>query len=137
MKRTSVNPAEWGLAFQMSQGEVVEGAARTLHTSGQVAVKVDPDAEFGISVVAPGDMRGQIAAALGNVDEVLTTAGMERSNIVHLNFFVTDMAGFLENYDVYASWIGEADITPPQSLIGTTELFMPELMVEVEITAAQ
>ena len=29
MKRTSINPAEWGMAFHMDQGELVEGLLRT------------------------------------------------------------------------------------------------------------
>ena len=28
MKRTSINPTEWGLAFAMDQGETIEGAQR-------------------------------------------------------------------------------------------------------------
>ena len=46
MKRTSINPTEWGLAFKMDQGEVVEGATRHLRCSGQVALKSDPSQEL-------------------------------------------------------------------------------------------
>ena len=38
MHRTPVNPWDWGLQFSMNQGEVVEGATRHLHCSGQVAL---------------------------------------------------------------------------------------------------
>lgn len=136
MQRTPVNPSDWGLQFQMSQGEIIEGATRTLRCSGQVAMKPDPDADLGASVVASGDLRGQMEAALANVDEVLEGAGMGRPNVVFLNFFTTDIDGFLANYDVYATWISEAGITPPQSLIGVSRLVMPDLMVEIEVTAA-
>jgi enamine deaminase RidA (YjgF/YER057c/UK114 family) len=136
MKRTPVNPTEWGLQFYMNQGEIVEGATRHLRCSGQVAVTPDPDAEMGLAVIAPGDIRGQIAAALQNVDEILEKADMQRSDIVFINFFTTDIDGFLGNYDVYAGWIGEAGIMPPQSLIGVERLVMPELLVEIEISAA-
>lgn len=136
MQRLAVNPWDWGLAFQMSQGEIVEGATRTLRCSGQVAVVPDAEAEMGIRTVAEGDIRGQMEAALANVDAVLAEAGMNRSNLVSLRFFTTEMEGFLENYDVYAGWISEAGIMPPQSLIGVACLASPKWMIEVEVEAA-
>ena len=64
MKRESVNPWGWGLKWSMDPGEVVEGARRTLHCSGQVAVKLDLDSELGFAVASPGVLRGQIADSL-------------------------------------------------------------------------
>jgi enamine deaminase RidA (YjgF/YER057c/UK114 family) len=137
MKRDSVNPWDWGLKWSMDQGEIVEGASRHLHCSGQVAVQPDSDSEIGISVVSPGDIRGQMEYALGNVDAVLTGAGMTRKNLLSLRFFTTDIDGFLANYDVYAEWITAAGTRPPQSLIGVQRLVLPELMVEIEAVAAE
>lgn len=136
MRRESINPWDWGLAFSMDQGEIVEGATRHLNCSGQVSVKPDAEAEMGISVVSPDEIRGQMEYALGNVDAVLEKAGMNRSNVTSLRFFTTDIDGFLANYDVYVQWIAEAGIRPPQSLIGVSRLVMPELLVEIEATAA-
>lgn len=70
MQRTSI-PWDWGLQFQMDQGELTEGLNRILRCSRQVAVKPDP----------------------------------------------------------------EAGIRPPQSLIGVSRLFHPEILVEIEATA--
>lgn len=137
MKRESINPWDWGLKWSMDQGELVEGVSRYLHCSGQVAVKPDPDSELGISVVSPGDIRGQMESALANVDAVLTKAAMTRKNVINLRFFTTDIDGFLANYDVYADWISESGIRPPQSLIGVQRLVLPELMVEIEGVAAE
>ena len=41
MKRTPVNPSEWGLQWSLNQGEVFEGITRHLHCSGQVALEPD------------------------------------------------------------------------------------------------
>ena len=137
MERQSINPpGDWATAFQMSQGELVTGANRTLHLSGQAALKTDPDAELGASIVHEGDMRAQLAYCLGLIDDLLEQAGMARHNIVFLHFYSVDMATFLENYDVYAEWIAEAGIAPPQSALGVAELAVPGLMIEVEVTAA-
>ncbi|MBT8215926.1 MAG: RidA family protein [Acidimicrobiia bacterium] len=136
MHRTSVNPSQWGLAYQMDQAEVIEGAARVLHCSGQVALEADPDSELGVSVIGAGDLRAQITHVLGLIDELLESAGMSRSTLTSLRFFTTDIDGFLENYDVYAGWIEPAGIRPPQSLLGINRLVHPDLLVEIEATAA-
>jgi len=137
VKRTPVNNADWGQQFLMNQGEVIEGATRHLHLSGQVALTDDPDGEMGLGMLAaPDDLRGQLAAALANIDALLSEAGMDRSNIVRLNFFTTDVDAFLANYDVLADWIGPSGVMPPQSLLGVQRLAIPALLVEVEVTAA-
>lgn len=136
MKRTSVNPTEWGLAFSMNQGEIIEDASKILHFSGQVALEPDSNSDMGVSVVHAGDIRGQMQAALANIDAVLQEAGMERSDIVSLRFFTTDVDGFLANYDAYSEWIAPAKTRPPQSLLGVNRLVLPELLVEIEATAA-
>ncbi len=135
MKRTAVNPTEWGKAFSMNQAEIVEGVTRHLHCSGQVALEPDAGADMGVRVVASGDMRGQIQSALDSIDVILQGAAMKRSNILSLRFFTTDVDAFLENYDVYAGWIGEAGIMPPQTLLGVNRLAIPELLIEIEATA--
>ena len=135
MNRTAVNPTDWGLQFQMNQGELVEGLSRYLHFSGQVALVADPNAEMGIRVVHEGDLRGQMQAALSNIDAILEGAGMDRKNILSLRFFTTDVDGVLEHYDVYAEWIAAAEIKPPQTLLGVSRLALPELLIEIEATA--
>ena len=70
-----------------------------------------------------------------SVVKKLMNTMFERS-IVFINFFTTDIDGFLENYEVYANWIGPAGVMPPQSLIGVSRLVMPDLLVEIEIQAA-
>ena len=137
VKRTPVNNADWGQKFLMNQGEVIEGATRHLTLSGQVAFTDDPDGEMGIGMLAaPEDLRGQLEAALANVDALLSEAGMDRSNIVQVHLFTTDVDGLMANYDVYAEWIRPAGVMPPQSLLGVQRLALPELLVEVEVSAA-
>ena len=137
MQREPVNPPnDWAAAYQMNQGEVISGADRTLYLSGQVALESDPGSELGVKVVHEGDMRRQLSYALGLIDNLLEQAAMSRENIVFVRFYSVDSAAFLENYDVYAAWIGEAGISPPQSDIGVAELAIPGLLVEVEAIAA-
>jgi enamine deaminase RidA (YjgF/YER057c/UK114 family) len=60
---------------------------------------------------------------------------MKRSDVLAIRFFTTDIDGFFANYDVYASWIGEAGTRPPQSPLGVNRLVLPELVVEIEVIA--
>ncbi len=120
----------------MHQGELISETQRTLYLAGQVALEADPDSEFGVSIVHEGDMRGQLAYSLGLIDGLLDQAGLSRENIVFVRFYSVDTAAFLENYDVYATWIAEAGISPPQSDIGVAELAIPGLLIEVEAVAA-
>ena len=137
MRRESINPWDWGLKWHMDQAETVEGVSRHLHCSGQVSVQPDPGSELGLSVVSPDDMRGQIACTLSNIDAVLEKADMSRKNLIHLRFFTTNIDNFLANYDIYAEWIAPAEIRPPQSLLEVQRLFLPELQIEIEATAAE
>lgn len=136
MKRTSVNPVEWGLQFSLDQGEVVEGATRHLRCSGQVSVVPDAGEEMGLKVVSPNEIRGQMECALANIDAVLEKAGMTRANVVGLRVYTTQMDAYIENYDVYANWIAQAGTRPPQTLLGVQRLFHPDVVVEIEIEAA-
>ncbi len=135
MERTSINPTDWGLAFQMDQGEIVTGATKHLRCSGQVDLRADTEAEIGISVEHLGDIAAQMRTALSNIDAILEQAGMTRADIVFLRFFTTDMDGFLTNYEIYAEWISQAGIRPPQSLLGLSRLALPDMLVEIEAEA--
>ena len=135
VKREAINPWDWGLGWSMDS-EVFESASRHVHCAGQLAVRPNPGSHLGIEVISPDDIRGQLEAALANVDAVLEKAGMTRANVTSLRFFTTDIEGFLENYDVYVEWIAGAGNRPPQSLIGVACLILPELKVEIEATAA-
>jgi len=136
MKRTSVNPVEWGHQFSLDQGEVVEGATRHLRCSGQVSVVPDAGEEMGLKIVSPNEIRGQMECALANIDAILEKAKMTRANVVAVRVFTTDMDGYLKNYDVYANWLAPVGTRPPQTLIGVQCLFHPEVVVEIEIEAA-
>lgn len=131
--RTPVNPTPWAMEFY-NQGEVVSGVLRTLHIAGQVSVVDDPGSVWGVKASKPNDMRDQMAGALAAIDAVLEGAGMTRDNLVHMQFFVTDMDAGLDSVDILMAWLG--DRRPPQSFIGVQSLFLPDLMIEIEATAA-
>jgi enamine deaminase RidA (YjgF/YER057c/UK114 family) len=129
-----LNPMGLYLDFGLSDAAlVVQEKTKTehLYISGMVAL--DPG---GDRVIAEGDMCGQLKAALDNVDRVLSEADMDQSHVVKARVFSTNMPALLECWEpVYVEYM--KGHTPPCTAVGTTALYMPELMVEVEMEAVK
>ena len=131
MERTPVNPWDWSLAFGFNQAEIIQGQSRTLVCAGQTSVDANGAPQHA------GDMAGQIGLALDNLEAVLTGAGMTLANLVRLNFYTTDVDGFIASSgDVLGPRLGGAGVMPPGTLLGVARLAFPELMIEMEATAA-
>lgn len=85
----------------------------------------------------PGDMKKQIEQAMDNLTTVLNAAGLELRHVVRLNAYTTDVDAFLAAADVYISRLKEAGCRPAATLLGVQRLAFPELLVEIEATAAE
>jgi len=130
MNRTPVNPWSWSLPLGFNQAEIIEGERRSLVCAGQTAVDAAGNPQH------PGDMRGQIALALDNLEAVLRAAEMSLSNVVRLVVYATDVDDALAHFDLMGRRFGPAGVAPPMTLVGVTRLAQPSLMFEIEATAA-
>lgn len=130
MKRTAVNPWPWSLNVGYNQAEIIEGTRRQLLCAGQTAAD-----ETG-TALHPGDMRAQINLALDNLGAVLEGAGMGFANIIRLRIFTTDPHVAIQHFDLLGARIGAAGVAPPVTLLGVASLAHPDLMFEIEATAA-
>lgn len=130
MERIAVNPWDWSIKLGYNQAEVIDGATRQVVCSGQTAVDGEGNPQY------PGDMRAQISLALDNLEAVLKGADMDLSNIVKLGVYVTDIDEALKNFDVMGMRFGPHRVSPPMTLLGVTRLAIPELVFEIEATAA-
>ena len=130
MKRTAVNPWDWSLKLGYNQAEIIENSNRMLVCAGQTAVDGEGRPQH------LGDMRGQIALALNNLEAVLTAAGMGFAQVSRLTLFATDVDEALKHFDLLGSRFGPAKNSPPMTLIGVTRLAIPGLLFEIEATAA-
>lgn len=131
MERTIHNPWTWQEQFGFVQGNEVRDASRTLYCSGQTPVDADgmPQHE--------GDMAGQVALALDNLEAVLASAAMSLADVVQLNIYVTDMDAFFEHYGVSAERLGTAGCQYAGSLLEVSRLAMPGVMVELDAIAVR
>lgn len=129
MQRTPANPWPWSLKLGYNQGEIIEGAKRQLVCAGQTAVDANGAPQHA------GDMRGQIALALDNLEAVLAKADMDLSNIIRLGIFATDVDAAMSHFDLLGQRFGPLQCAPPMTLLGVTRLALPDLMFEIEATA--
>ncbi len=129
VKRTSVNPVTWSLQMGFNQGEVVEGATRTLYISGQTAMTPEG------APAHDGDMAGQLGVAVDNLEAVLAEAAMTLSHLVRLNVYTTDVDALFPYYGVLAGRLGAAGVSPTTTMLEVTRLAIPGQLVELEGTA--
>lgn len=129
VERTAVNPVTWSVEMGFNQGEVVSGHTRTLYISGQTAMSSDGKPQHA------GDMAAQLTLSIDNLQAVLGEAGMSLANLVRLNVYTTDVDLLFQHYGVLAARLGAAGVAPTTTMLGTTRLAIPTLMVELEGTA--
>jgi len=129
MKKTTHNPTPWLQGFGLNHGAEISGGTRTLYLSGQTA----SDAA-GVPM-HPGDMVAQYKAAWQCLLNALASAGMDASNLVRLNFYVTDVPAFMQAAEQIMPIHGEAGAEIVSTLLGVDELYHPDIMIEIEGTA--
>lgn len=129
MERTTVNPWTWSAEWGYHQGALVAGHTRTLFCAGQTAMSRDGKPQHA------GDMAGQVALSLANLEAVLGEAGMSLAHLVRLTVYTTDVDLLLEHYGVLAGRLGAAGVAPPTTMLGVSRLAIPDLLVELEATA--
>ena len=130
MERKIVNPWAWQDKIGFVQANALEGPSRVVLCAGQTSV----DAEG--NPVHAGDFRAQTALALDNLETVLGQAGFGLGDVVRLNYYVTDIQAFFGAGDVLRERFQAAGCRPASTLLGVAALALPELMIEIEATAA-
>jgi enamine deaminase RidA (YjgF/YER057c/UK114 family) len=131
MERRIVNPWTWQDQLGFVQANETIGVERVLHCSGQASVDADGQP------LHEGDMGAQVVQAIDNLDTLLGEAGFALADIVHLNYYVTDVDAFIDAGEVYGPKLADANCRPASTLLGVSRLAIPTLLVEVEATAVQ
>ena len=81
-------------------------------------------------------MAAQLALSLDNLEAILGESGMSLVNLVRLNVYTTVVDLLFQHYGVLAARLGAAGVAPTTTMLGVTRLAIPDLMVELEGTAA-
>lgn len=129
MKQKIINPWTWQEPFAFVQGKEISGHERVLFLAGQTSVDADG------KLLHPGDMRAQMMQALDNVEAVLHGGGMQLSNVVRLNYYVTDVDLFFKEHDALVGRLNRAGCRSVGTLLGVSRLAFPGILIEMEATA--
>lgn len=129
MQRQNVNPWTWQDQFGFVQAIKVDGAQRQLVCSGQTSVDADGHP------LHAGDMAAQMVQALDNLATVLSQGGFQMSDVVRLNYYTTDVNGFVAAAETVGQRLAESGCQASSTLLGVTRLAFPELLIEIEATA--
>jgi enamine deaminase RidA (YjgF/YER057c/UK114 family) len=125
--KKALNPATTPTSLPFySQGVEVSGASRLVLVSGQVGVTADGAVREGIEA--------QAQQAFENLNAVVAEAGLTPADIVKLTIYLTDP-------DNLGAFLGAAaasltDDPPATTMLFVSQLSSPELLVEIEATAA-
>ena len=125
--RQLINPPELFSPPGFSHGAVGTGQ-RLVFAAGQTALARD------FVVTGRGDLAAQTRAAMESVGIALRAAGAGWDDVVRRTSHTIAPTEFEVIARAIAEVTGES-ADPPQTIIGVTGLALPELMIEIEVTA--
>ena len=131
MGHRKVNPWKWQDQFAFSQ------AIEVSEQPGPCTVPARPPLMERASPMHAGNMNQQLDQAFRNLATVLEGAGFTLSDVVRLNYYTTDVDAFFQAHDVVERHLGAAGSQPAGTLLGVARLAFPDLLVEIEATAAK
>jgi len=131
MEQRVINPWKWQDQFGFAQATEVKNATRTLYVAGQTSIDAEGNAAHA------GNMGAQLKLALDNLETVLKQSGYNFSHVVRLNVYTTDVDALFPHWGQIVQRVTGSGGKFACFLGGVKRLAFPELMVEIEATAAQ
>ena len=126
-ERRLVNPPELFPPPGFSHVAVATGP-RLVFVAGQTALGPD------FAVIGEGDLAAQTRAAMECVGIALRAADAGWDDVVRRTIYTVAPTEFEVIARAIAEVTGES-ADPPQTIIGVTGLALPQLMIEIEVTA--
>jgi reactive intermediate/imine deaminase len=122
-----LNPESLSAPFGYSH--VVDSPVdRIVYISGQVPL--DSDGQL----VGEGDFEAQARQVFENLTRALQAAGVAWSDVVKLNYFLTDVTQITAVRTIRDDYV-DTKRPPASTLVQVNGLFRPEVMVEIEAVA--
>ena len=89
----------------------------------------------GVTPDVVGDIKAQTKQVLERIDELLKTAGTDKSKLLTAQVWLSDMRLFEDHNAVWNDWVDPQN--PPVRACVRAELWRPNMLVEVMVTAAK
>jgi len=80
------------------------------------------------------DVKGQTAQVLATIDRLLGEAGSDKTRMLQVQIFLSDIANFQAMNEVWDAWVPQGH-TPPRATI-ESRLATPAYLVEIKVIAA-
>jgi enamine deaminase RidA (YjgF/YER057c/UK114 family) len=131
MERRIVNPWTWQDTRGFVQGHELSGDGRVLYCAGIVSVDADGQP------LHDGDVRAQSLQAFDNLETLLRAGGYTLADVVRLNTYVTDLDDYFANArPAIQERLSDAGTRFAATLLEVSRLALPQLLIEIEATAA-
>ena len=117
-----------GLAPGPGYSHAVTGRGRWVATSGQVAL------DGAGKLVGAGDPEAQTRQVFANLDRALAAAGASFTDVIKLNYYVTDITMLPVVRAIRDEYVDTAR-PPASTAVQVSALAMPDLMIEIEAWA--
>jgi enamine deaminase RidA (YjgF/YER057c/UK114 family) len=133
MNKTTINPWTWQDQLGYSQGVLVEQPRQTLYAAGQGPMDADGN------LLHDGDVAGQAAQAMDNVETVLAEAGMTLADVVRYDIHTTDLQDyFMNGHEHVAKRFAQAGNIPAGGIATEVPaLAVPGMAVEITVIACR
>jgi reactive intermediate/imine deaminase len=103
-------------------------ATRIVYISGQVPLDTEGE------LVGDGDFEAQTRQVFENLTRALESAGAAWSDVVKLNYFLTDVSQITSVRAIRDEYV-DTEQPPASTLVQVSGLFRPEVMIEIEAVA--
>jgi len=89
----------------------------------------------GVTPDPVGDITAQTRQVLERIDRLLAAAGTDKSKLLTAQVWLSDMSLFAAHNAAWNEWV-DAD-NPPARVCVRAELWQPQMLVEIMVTAAR
>jgi len=134
MNKQTINPWTWQDQLGYAQGVLVTEPRQTLYAAGQGSMDDDGN------LLHDGDVAGQAARAMDNVETVLAEAGMTLADVVRYDIHATDLQDYFISggHEQVAKRFGQAGNLPAGGIATQVPaLAVPGMAVEITVTACR
>jgi enamine deaminase RidA (YjgF/YER057c/UK114 family) len=101
----------------------------------RVVVRGDTVYLCGVVPDPSGDITTQTRQVLGKIDQLLGSAGTGKSKLLTAQIWLADMGHFMAMNAVWNAWVDPRN--PPVRACVRADLYRPEVLVEIMVTAAR
>ncbi len=132
--KSNVNHNKGWARDLFSDAAVVQGVGKTIYLSGVSAEDPEATDPMSVTILGDGDFAAQTRIALEKIKTMLAAHGGTMNDIVRMTAYVLDAENIWTYFQVQGEALDGAP-RPPHTFLQVAGLAVPEMLVEIEVTA--